>query len=288
MGMTLFESSGTFSPSDYGLSVGDVIHIIAVGGGGGGAGCVTLKALTAGSNGSASSFGNVLTAPGGSGGSTTPGSSGSPGCWGTPAAASNSQIQAYLTVPIGTSSVPVYYTIGGCGANGWLPDGRYIQQASSQDLLATLLVPYQSYSMQSASAITSTAGLIFPYSLHTGNYSINVVGQSSAQTAQRGGYGGIRQEGSQNSYNCIQAGGPGGIGYGAGGGGACTSQYGYLYQCGAPGGNAGVISSIDHILSSSDPVSFAVTVGEGGAGAVTSNGYCNGGGGARGCVAIWW
>lgn len=288
MGMTLFESSGTFSPSDYGLSVGDVIHITAVGGGGGGAGCTYNQALTNGNNGSASSFGSVLTAPGGSGGSTTPGSSGSPGCWGTPAVSSNKRVQAYLTVPTGTSSVTVFYTIGGCGANGWLPDGRYIQQASSQDLLATLLVPYQGYYMQSTPAITSTAGLIFPYSLGTSDYAANVVGQSSAQTAQRGGYGGIGQDGTSDSSNCIRAGGPGGIGYGAGGGGACTSLYGYAYQCGAPGGNAGVISSIDHILSSSDPVSFAVTVGEGGAGAATSNMYYSGGGGARGCVAIWW
>ena len=288
MGMTLFESSGTFSPSDYGLSVGDVIHITAVGGGGGGAGCGIETSLTNGNDGSASSFGSVITAPGGSGGRATPGSSGSPGCWGTPATASNMQVEAYLTVPIGTSSVTVFYTIGGCGANGWLPDGRYIQQASSQDLLATLLVPYQSYGMMSTSAIMSTAGLIFPYSLSTSNYYIRVAGQSSAQTAQRGGYGSIGQSGTTGGFNCIRAGGPGGVGYGAGGGGSCSSYYGYRSQCGAPGGNAGVISSIDHILSSSDPVSFAVTVGKGGNGAHTNDTYCNGGGGAQGCVAVWW
>ena len=32
MGMALFESSGTFVPSDYGLTTGDTIQIVAVGG----------------------------------------------------------------------------------------------------------------------------------------------------------------------------------------------------------------------------------------------------------------
>lgn len=32
MGMLLFDKSGTFVPSDYGLSVGDVLHIVAIGG----------------------------------------------------------------------------------------------------------------------------------------------------------------------------------------------------------------------------------------------------------------
>ena len=36
MGMVLFNKSGTFNPSDYGLSVGDQIQIVCVGGGGGG------------------------------------------------------------------------------------------------------------------------------------------------------------------------------------------------------------------------------------------------------------
>lgn len=34
MGMVLFTESGSFKPSDYGLSAGDAIQVIAVGGGG--------------------------------------------------------------------------------------------------------------------------------------------------------------------------------------------------------------------------------------------------------------
>lgn len=33
MGMILFTQSGTFKPSDHGLSVGDVIQVLAIGGG---------------------------------------------------------------------------------------------------------------------------------------------------------------------------------------------------------------------------------------------------------------
>ena len=36
MGMQIFESSGTFSPTTHGLKVGDVLQGVVVGGGGGG------------------------------------------------------------------------------------------------------------------------------------------------------------------------------------------------------------------------------------------------------------
>ena len=54
MGMLLFDKSGTFVPSDYGLTAGDMLHIVAVGGGG-----------SAGAAGGATSFGNLLTVAGG-------------------------------------------------------------------------------------------------------------------------------------------------------------------------------------------------------------------------------
>ena len=41
MGFTIFTSSGTFNPASYGLKVGDMIHIIAIGGGGA-SGCVAI------------------------------------------------------------------------------------------------------------------------------------------------------------------------------------------------------------------------------------------------------
>ena len=54
MGMLLFDKSGTFVPSTYGLTAGDMLHIVAIGGGG-----------SAGAAGGATSFGNLLTVAGG-------------------------------------------------------------------------------------------------------------------------------------------------------------------------------------------------------------------------------
>lgn len=188
-------------------------------------------------------------------------------------------------MPIGTSSATVYYTIGGCGANGWLP-GESVKQASTSDMLNLLLNPYMVFNW-TAAALVSITGLLFPYALHTSAYNVATDGQQAAQTAPRGGYGGIFQNSTNTNVtnSCIAAGGPGGIGYGAGGGGAASSRYGFRYQSGAPGGNAGAIESVSYTLSSASPASFAVTVGAGGAGANIGR---YGGGGARGCVAVFW
>ena len=37
MGMQVFTKSGVFNPADWGLKAGDMVQVIAVGGGGGGA-----------------------------------------------------------------------------------------------------------------------------------------------------------------------------------------------------------------------------------------------------------
>lgn len=136
-----------------------------------------------------------------------------------------------------------------------------------------------------AASLVSVTGLLFPYALCTTGYNPTIAGQSAAQTAPRGGYGGIFQNGQDSTMNNVVAGGPGGLGYGAGGGGATCSRRGYQFQSGTPGGNAGVIASVSYTLSSTSPASFAVTVGAGGAGASASG---TGGGGARGCVAVFW
>jgi hypothetical protein len=60
MGFQLFETSGTFNPADWGLKTGDMLYIVAIGGGGGGVG-----AYGNASAGSASSFGSIVTAAGG-------------------------------------------------------------------------------------------------------------------------------------------------------------------------------------------------------------------------------
>ena len=48
MGMQIFEQSGTFRPADWGLKAGDIVQVIAVGGGGGGNGTNRTKAATLG------------------------------------------------------------------------------------------------------------------------------------------------------------------------------------------------------------------------------------------------
>ena len=81
MGFQLFETSGTFNPTTWGLKVGDCIHIVCMGGGGGGGGSSyssseTSAGHTTGTAGGTSSFGSVISSAGGSGGGASVGSSG--------------------------------------------------------------------------------------------------------------------------------------------------------------------------------------------------------------------
>lgn len=64
MGFALFESSGTFNPANYGLVIGDMIQVVAVGGGKGGQGVSNNGHVDGGANGLASSFGSYVTAAG--------------------------------------------------------------------------------------------------------------------------------------------------------------------------------------------------------------------------------
>lgn len=77
------------------------------------------------------------------------------------------------------------------------------------------------------------------------------------------------------------AGGRGGLGYGAGGGGAVYAQSRNNYT--GRGGKAGTIKIATVTLSSLSTI--AVTVGTGGTG---GNGTAKGGNGANGCVAVFW
>ena len=51
MGLAIFEESGTFDPTMYGLQTGDLIQVIAVGGGGGGGGGANATGGDAGKGG---------------------------------------------------------------------------------------------------------------------------------------------------------------------------------------------------------------------------------------------
>lgn len=265
MGFTIFTSSGSFIPSRYGLYPGDVIHVKCVGGGGAGGGSSEDKYV--GSAGSASSFGNVLSAAGGFAGianSRTLPTAQIGSCQGSGAGQS--------TLPKGSSSYDAFY--GGCGGHGWLPGvsmptvaGCALSQVPF-NIAAVSSSALSMYPMQSASSGYFSCFGNYSAMTHDGS---SMTGQYSAQTGYFGGYGSVHGGG----FYCIA--GAGGVGYGAGGGGAADASSG-------SGGNGGVITDIDYILTSAD--SIAVTVGSGGAG--YGNSFYSGGGGARGCVAIWW
>ena len=272
MGFTIFTSSGSFIPSRYGLSPGDVIHVKCVGGGGAGGGSSDNE--YAGSAGSASSFGSVLSAAGGLAGKTnsqTLPTAQIGSCQGSGAGQS--------VLPKGSSSYDAYY--GGCGGHGWLPGvsmptvaGCVLSQVPV-NIAAVSSSALSMYPMQSA-----TLGYFSCFGNYSAmSYNIDAYGQYSAQTGYFGGYGSIAISSSMSSYYGIA--GAGGVGYGAGGGGAAHSGGG---SSSGSGGNGGVITDIDYILTSAN--SIAVTVGSGGAG--NGNNVHSGGGGARGCVAIWW
>lgn len=281
MGFTLFTQSGTFNPADYGLKVGDMIHILAVGGGGGGGGSSTSNdnggSMTVGANGSASSFGSIITAAGGSGGASTPGISGSPGASGNVPSFKNNW-GPYVTL---TSSSGAYIAIGGPGAHGWNPG--YDIKASFNSIASEITNGAISDNMKN---IYVRDGLIYSmvYSNTSDTASFRVRGAYTAQTNPRGGYGSIYVYTSNGSNPARAAAGPGGIGYGAGGGGAVYGYYPGYWCITGSGGNAGVQSHMDYKLTSLNTIS--VTVGAGGKGGGTTN--VEGGGGASGCVALWW
>ena len=285
MGMALFESSGTFKPSDYGLSPGDLIHITAVGGGGGGAGSVDGNNGRAGS---ASSFGRYVTAAGGNPGRYSVSSivdsapiaqaganSGLPAMWGPPGYHASGS-----TSTTGSSSL-----IAGFGANGWLPNGTP-PQLNGFDIVREILgaIVSTGYTTGGVSSVFPFFGIIVPYyARYDGNsttISTDSLKEYAARTDRRGGTGGgvcMR-----DAVAGILVSGAGGIGYGAGGGGsAYVDRSGYY----GGGGNSGCIVHKDIVITSTDAI--AVTVGNGGAGNSSTPNYC-GGGGAHGCVAVFW
>ena len=99
MGMVIFEESGTFNPSDWGLESGDMLQIICVGGGAGGD-LVDGGRLIKGNAGGQSSFGSYIVAKGGNTDNSSPSGMSRGG-----AGASRND----------------YYAYGGGGAGGYLP-----------------------------------------------------------------------------------------------------------------------------------------------------------------------
>lgn len=141
MGFALFDQSSTFNPLDYGLSPGDNIAVIAVGGGGGG-GVGTIRAYYSSANyyrghlpggtGGASSFGAYVTALGGAGGA---GWGAYRSSWSTAAPTSQPVANAtqgrYCAKAV---SDRVGNNIATAGAAGWLPGYNWYADNSDIDL----------------------------------------------------------------------------------------------------------------------------------------------------------
>ena len=254
MGMALFTTSDTFTPSDYGLVAGDNIVVVCVGGGQGGGGykysSSTYNAAS-GSSGSASSFGSLVSASGGSGGF-------------------HGGMQ--LMQPLSSGSAPdrMLVRFGGVGEDGYWHTNGFVE-FSITGLYTNKNVA------ASSSATTKPYGNAGSAYTSNGTYT-NSITYYYTYFAGPGGLG-------------YGAGGGGGIGYYSQSSSA-TSLAGYVDLAGR-GGKAGTITTMYIKLTAEQTTTaFTITVGAGGAGAASSssgNVLCGaGGGGARGCVAAYW
>lgn len=263
MGMLLFDKSGTFTPSTYGLTVGDMLHIVAIGGGG-----------SAGAAGGATSFGNLLSVAGGAAAGSF--GYGGEGGW-HPALPVTLCGAPPNDVPMGTV---MYSNAGGCGCSETLLSG-----SSTELSTITIYGPF--------APLYGGAG--YSGALTLDKYSLGLSGASQNGYFNGGkGCNGRTHANESGSYVSLDLGG-GGSGYGAGGGGgyAYSSRSSYGTAPSKNGGAHGVFNWLDYVLTASSPTSFAITVGAGGAagkvtGASADSVYYNYGAGASGCVAIYW
>lgn len=263
MGMLLFDKSGTFVPSTYGLTVGDMLHIVAIGGGG-----------SAGKAGGATSFGNLLTVAGGAAAGSF--GYGGEGGW-HPALPVTLCGAPPNIVPMGTV---MYSNAGGCGCSQTLLSG-----SSSSIDTRTVYAPFAPLYGGAGRSISTT----------TGRYGSAITGTSQDGYFNGGkGCNGRTYARDSDIYLSLDLGG-GGSGYGAGGGGgrAYSAHSSYGEASGKNGGAHGVFNWLDYVLTAGSPADFAITIGAGGAsgkvsGASANDVYYNYGAGASGCVAIYW
>ena len=268
MGFILFTESGTFNPATYGLKAGDSLHVKVVGGGGGGGrGGSSSNDSHKGAAGSASSFGSVLTAAGG-----------------LPGGPFSSQTFVKGSNVGGRGGSGVYlgitYYYAGTGGDGWMPGYH-----GTSGIPPFLLLPHSiggvSTSVLSFDLATEKnrsymyANREFSYSTQDTNYG----GIAEANTMPYGHSGSVN--GGSNNYKALSA---GGVGYGAGGGTSLPTYGSYNLSW---GGSSGVIADANYVLPDTNEI--AVTVGAGGAGyGYNPSDTYRGGGGANGCVAVWW
>ena len=294
MGFLLFNRSGTFKPTDYGLNPGDVVHVIVVGGGGGGTASSYSQAY--GGNGGASSFGSYLTALGGYG-ARYGGTSSSP--WrGTPT--------EYMTRGRMVVNASNCVTTGGTGGGGWYPGMKRMHGSiqtnpqlaisGTQYNCVHLTVPLE------APRHTGGAPGTYWYNSSNNYFSflpkpvqneywntyitswslIQILAQVEPMLPVAAGCGlynyNYQYDGTPYTRNVTArdySQGNGGLGYGAGGGSANPTTY-------TAGGCGGELREGHIVLTSAEDI--VITVGGGGAGGCfyTSGNYYPGGDGGAG------
>lgn len=310
MGFVIFEQSGTFIPSNYGLVTGDPIQVVVVGGGGGGTHPYQGATTSTGGNytirysggdataGGTSSFGSYFSAAGGAvgGGKRSPR---------TPAI----QVPLFATAGSGSNmsvSLAQYYcNSGGQGDDGWLPGVEAFTPDASQ-IFADILMGKGILTTPN-SFMRQYCGV--PVYIRYGSGTVGA-GSVSQHTDKQGGSAYIQYPtASSQSGLVFYMAGPGGLGYGAGGGGLCNCCYDTTYISGgsyktqnstasSSGGSAGQVVTGAMLLQRTSNI--PVTVGTGGRGcdkfkhgssSITFTSYTqpgHSGGGASGCVAVFW
>lgn len=294
MGFKLITKNETFNPADYGLKVGDIIHVVTVGGGAGG-GCSSANYTPGlakchaayGGNGGTTSFGSHLTALGGGGGAP----------YVNPAYAS------YFSQRTQGFNIGGYNTIeGGGGAGGWLPEFPGLKHSFVQSMDMTFRGKHlfnssmYCFEPEGTGGVNGSQNIITQYysnSAKAGYLSLTTTFQTTAFTfgTSNGGSsvyitdikpratvcGGM---GSCAGYSAMNASliimqtryftPLGGIGYGAGGASAGyillrKSDGTQMPLYGGYGGNSGEIKEADIKLTTLDNI--VVSIGGGGSGA---------------------
>lgn len=289
MGFVLFKQSGTFNPLDYGLNVGDILNVIAVGGGGGGG--IVYNSTGYGGNGGPSSFGSHVTALGGNGGGKT--------------------VQgAYNSASISTAT-----TGASAGAGGWLPNlpiygggglaftGTTVTSAwYINRLLAGVIATTYTNIEPGHTPISVTGSILYPQrgllcsaggnlAMAGGGYGYGAGGgaglssNASTPVITGGSSGEIKFANIQlSSTSAIAA------SIGGGGGGGLFRIWTSSYDVMATDGSAGAAGVGASVYSSS---SLQHQCGSGGYGDTLAGDIVYGtsrgsGGGAGGCIAVFW
>lgn len=266
-GSILFTSSGTFSPSIYGLTTGKFINYIIIGGGGAGQGIGCFSSFTFNGTAVSRRYSFVLNSGGSNGGTSSIGSYVS-ATGGSTATKTGSSYSDFYPSSFNDNTYTYENVYGGSGAGGWVP-GKIFN--SYQSGYSSTAVASSTSSLPSYINALTYDGQKFLYMHSYGGSAGGDMGSIVAynpSTNNVSTYGG----GTPNPYNLTQnAGtqnqGSDGIGYGAGGGG-CSYIRTLYYDSSAEdyaagkGGSSGQFKQGSFRLTSTNDI--AITIGAGG------------------------